>query len=422
MFEYLFDIDPAASEEELRETVERYERMKSAIAAAQARATALWAAKRCAAEAAARVPARNRGRGLAAEVALARRDSTKKGDQHLGLAKALVHEMPCTLAALESGVLSEWRATIIVRESACLTVEDRRRLDHDMCADPAALEGLGNKRIAADAKRIAYELDPHAVVDKAARAPKDSNVSTRPAPGNMVYLTALMPLTQGVGCYAALKREADVKPDSRPRGQVMTDTLYERVTGRTAAQPVPMTVNVVLSDNALFGTSDDPAQIQDHDPIPAEVARQLITESIEEHGWVELRRLYADPGTGALVAMESRARKFPDGLAQFIRLRDQTCRTPFCDAPIRHIDHTQPHARGGATDVLNGRGCCEQCNYTKEAPGWRVKTYFDPQGRHVAEHTTPTGATYRSTAPPIAGGLRILTRDVHLVTVHRDAA
>ncbi|MGK2866063.1 MAG: HNH endonuclease, partial [Mycobacterium sp.] len=123
----------------------------------------------------------------------------------------------------------------------------------------------------------------------------------------------------------------------------------------------------------------------------------------------------AAPDSGALVAMESRARAFPTGLAQFVRFRDQTCRTPYCDAPIRPIDHAEPHAQHGRTNALNGRGSCERCNYIKEQPGWRVRTLFDPGGRHVAEHTTPTGATYRSIAPPIAGGLRILTRDVHLV-------
>ncbi|MBJ7465953.1 MAG: HNH endonuclease, partial [Mycolicibacterium sp.] len=161
--------------------------------------------------------------------------------------------------------------------------------------------------------------------------------------------------------------------------------------------------------------------VQDYEPIPAEVARKLITDAIDAQGWVELRRLYAVPESGALVAMDSRARAFPNGLAQFIRLRDHTCRTPYCDAPIRHIDHAEPHARGGRTNAVNGRGSCERCNQVKEQPGWTVRTLFDPGGRHVAEHTTPTGATYRSTAPPIAGGLRILTRDVHLVTVHRAA-
>jgi len=415
MFESLFDIDLDATEAELRADIERFERLKSGAAAAQARATAQWAAERRAAEALAGVPAARRGRGLASEVALARRDSTSKGDQHLGFAKALAHEMPCTLAALEAGVLSEWRATIIVRESACLTVEDRRRLDHRMCGDPAALDGLGNKRIAAQAKEIAYELDPHAIVDRAAKAPKDRNVSTRPAPDNMVYLTALLPLREGVSVYASLKRSADTTFDDRSRGQTMADTLVERVTGRPADVPVPLTINVVISDEALLGITDAAATVEDHGPIPAEIARRMITDAIDEQGFVELRRLYAAPDSGALVAMESRARAFPDGLTQFIRLRDQTCRTPYCDAPIRHIDHAEPHARGARTNALNGRGSCERCNYVKEQPGWRVRTIYDPGGRHVAEHTTPTGATYRSTAPPVAGGIRILTRDIHVV-------
>jgi hypothetical protein len=114
--------------------------------------------------------------GLASEVGLARRESPKQGSRHLGFARALVHEMPHTLAALESGTLSEWRATLIVKESACLDVEDRRTLDAEMCADPATLVGKGDKRIDADAKAIAYRLDPHAVVEKARRAPSERGV------------------------------------------------------------------------------------------------------------------------------------------------------------------------------------------------------------------------------------------------------
>ncbi|SRX82808.1 hypothetical protein MPP7335_04574 [Mycolicibacterium parafortuitum] len=135
MFESLFDVDEAASQAELRAVVEDCERLKSAAAAAQARATALWAAKRRLAELAAGVPAARRGKGLTSEVALARRDAPVKGNQHLGFANALVHEMPYTLAALECGALSEWRATLIVQESACLSVAHRRQLDEELCAD-----------------------------------------------------------------------------------------------------------------------------------------------------------------------------------------------------------------------------------------------------------------------------------------------
>jgi hypothetical protein len=113
-----------------------------------------------------------------------------------------------------------------------------------------------------------------------------------------------------------------------------------------------------------------------------------------------------------LVAMESRSRCFPKGLAMFIGLRDQRCRTPYCDAPIRHRDHAQPRNRGGPTSAVNGMGMCERCNYVKESPGWRVNAGKDEHGVHTAEFVTPTGARYLSTAPPAPGSVEIWLSEV----------
>lgn len=337
MFECSFDIGPAASEEDLRVAVERFERLKSSAAAAQARVTALWKAKRHAAEEAAGVPASRRGRGLATEVALARRDAPVQGGRHLGLASALVDEMPHTLAALECGALSEWRATLIVRESACLSVEDRRRLDARLCSDVSRLDGWGDKRIAAEAKRIACELDVAAVVDRSAKAAADRCVTVRPASDSMVWLSALLPLKQGVSVYAALKSAADTSFDDRSRGQIMADTLAERVTGCPAERPVDVNLNLVMADTTLMGDDDAPAWLDGYGPLPSAIARALTGEAVADAAAkAMLRRLYRHPRSGQLVAMESHARAFPKGLAAFIGIRDQTCRTPYCNAPIRH--------------------------------------------------------------------------------------
>src|SRR5260370_41158218 len=102
--------------------------------------------------------------------------------------------MPHTLAALECGALSEWRATLIVRESACLDVEDRRALDAELCGDPAGLDGWGAARVAAAAKAIAYRLDPHAVVDRAAEAANERAGTLRPGPHTMPDVTARVPV------------------------------------------------------------------------------------------------------------------------------------------------------------------------------------------------------------------------------------
>jgi hypothetical protein len=54
---------------------------------------------------------------------------------------------------------------------------------------------------------------------------------------------------------------------------------------------------------------------------------------------VWLRRLYLSPDGRDLVAMDSRRRTFGGVLRQFLILRDQTCRVPWCEAPIRAMDH-----------------------------------------------------------------------------------
>ena len=192
--------------------------MKSAAAAGQARAAAALDEMRRADEAAAGVPKARQGRGVASEVALARRDSPARGGRHLGFAKALVYEMPHTLAALECGALSEWRATLIVRESACLDVEDRRRWTPNCAPTSASSTGKATRGSPPTAKAIAYRLDAQAVVDRAAKAESDRTVTIRPAPDTMTYVTALLPVAKGVGVYAALKRAADTTFDDRSRG------------------------------------------------------------------------------------------------------------------------------------------------------------------------------------------------------------
>ncbi len=55
------------------------------------------------------------------QVALARGESPTVGAGHVRLAIALTGQMPHTYAALASGVLTEWRTNLIVRETGVLT-------------------------------------------------------------------------------------------------------------------------------------------------------------------------------------------------------------------------------------------------------------------------------------------------------------
>ena len=165
----------------------------------------------------------------------------------------------------------------------------------------------------------------------------------------------------------------------------MADTLVERVTtgdGTGKDKGVGVMINLVISDQALFGTSDEPGWVEGYGPVPVDLARELVGA---DKAW--LRRLYTAPTSGELVATDSQAYRFPAGLARLIRLRDQRCRTPWCDAPIRHTDHATPADQGGETTAANGQGLCEACNHAKQATGWHAQPRPGP--RHTVETITP---------------------------------
>ncbi|MDX5399105.1 MAG: HNH endonuclease, partial [Actinomycetes bacterium] len=321
---------------------------------------------------------------------------------------ALVHELPHTMAALRQGAISEWRATIVCRETAWLPTESRTRVDGLLA--PYLLT-LGDKALAAKARALAQSLDPAEAVRHLARAERERRVSTRPAPDSMVYLTALLPMAQGVAAWASLDRAARTaigtgEAGERTRNQVMADTLVERLTGQATADAVPVEVHLVMTDQTLLGGSEEStsAWLVGHGPIPAGAARDLLDPRHDNPDAaaalrVWLRRLYESPENGQLVAMESTRREFSGNLRRMLVLRDDTCRTPWCDAPIRHADHAHPHADGGTTSYANGSGLCARCNLDKEALGWRHRATAD----HLTV-TTPTGHAYTASSPPLVRG------------------
>jgi hypothetical protein len=163
---------------------------------------------------------------------------------------------------------------------------------------------------------------------------------------------------------------------------------------------VGVDIKLVMTDLALFGSSDEPAHLEGYGPVPAAWVRNLLSHS-DATVRVFIRRLFTDPDTGALAGVESRRREFTGALRALILARDQFCRAPWCGAPIRHIDHVVPYASGGPTSLANAQGLCEACNHAKQAPGWRAET--DPDHPGVVHTHTPTGHRYTSRPPDPPG-------------------
>ncbi|MDN5815549.1 DUF222 domain-containing protein, partial [Yaniella sp.] len=234
-------------------------------------------------------------------------------------------------------------------------------------------------------------------------------VTVRPAAYGMAWVTALVSTQQAVGILATLTRDAnsvvnsgetadpvDPTGQARSHGQIMADLFVQRVNGHAPAA-VPAEVQVVMTDEALFADGDTPAWVTGHGPIPARLAKRWLAMPETE---VFLRRVFARPGDHQLVGMESRRRAFPASLRRMVVLRDDTCRTPYCDGRIQDIDHATPYRNGGPTSWQNASGLCAGCNQIKENTGWTHQA--TPEHLSV---TTPTVHRYSKDTGPVLEGI-----------------
>ena len=182
--------------------------------------------------------------------------------------------------------------------------------------------------------------------------------------------------------------------------------MLRRITGLDPATETPaVRVNLVVGAESLFGDGTEPGSIPGVGFLPAALCTDLVRRA-SAAAKASLRRLFASPDERALVAMETTSRRFDGALAELLTLRDGgTCRTPGCNAAIRHLDHVEPSAHGGATRADNGQGLCERCNYVKETPGWTSWVpVASPDARHEVHAVTEHLRITRSTSPPLPGG------------------
>src|SRR5690625_4370590 len=392
----LSELPPAKTEEEAIDRITAVEELNSASAAAQARETLSFDMLRRNREAEDGVPSKKQGRGLGAEVALARKVSRSRGDGLLKFSRTLLLDLPETYGAMKAGDISEEKARVVAKESDWLPREKKHELDEQMAA---RLPEVGVRRLANETRALAQELDQRAAVEHLERRVEERAVSVRPAPGNMAYLTALLPMPQAVAAFANLKKSAQSilatgESEGRAEGQIAADLLVERLTGQESATAVPTEIHLIMQASSLLEPGEEPAWFPGVGPIPAQTARDFVTE---DQAAVFVRRLYTRPEDGQLVRMDSRRREFSGLLRRMVVIRDDVCRSPWCEAPIKHADHADSFANGGETGWNNSSGLCAACNYAKELAGWGHKA--TPDGLEVV---TPTGHHYRSRTNPIS--------------------
>ena len=191
----------------------------------------------------------------------------------------------------------------------------------------------------------------------------------------MSILRAALPVKDGVAVLKVLTEAASsakAAGDPRTKGQIMADTLTASACGLESPDDIPVEIQLLMTDMTLLADEEATAWIEGH-PLPGRVARDLALgvptlpppahvaadapapppEISSAARWI--RRLYADAKVGDLTEVDGRRRLFRGQVRRFILLRDQRCRTPWCDAPIHDIDHAHRFADGGSTDRTTAR-------------------------------------------------------------------
>ncbi|MHA6782187.1 DUF222 domain-containing protein [Pseudonocardia saturnea] len=383
------------SEAALIERITLLEERKAAVAAEQADAILAFAKAHAESQTAdGSVEPDALERSIGAQVALACRVSPTEGRRRVRTARDLHTGHTRIRELFATGRLSEYQTATIVAATAHLSPAERAEVDARLAQ--LRVETLGIRRIHDLARTLAAQVAPEKFAARCRAARTGRWVSVRPAADGMADLTAHLPVEQAVACYAALAAAVNTvavqsEPVLRGRGQIMADTLVERLTGQATASDVPVEIQVVVPVEALVDPGSPlPAQVPGHGPVPVD----LLATGEGRKTW---RRLVAREGI--VIGGDSRRRRFTGQLAALIRARDgHRCREPYCDAPIRHIDHIRRWSELGRTEFENGRGLCEFHNHVRESSGW--KTRVTTRGITT---TTPTGHTYASDIGNLAG-------------------
>ncbi|MEU6641521.1 DUF222 domain-containing protein [Saccharomonospora sp. NPDC046836] len=332
----------------------------------------------------------------AAELALLLSVSEQHARRVLDLSTVLVHRLPQTLTAMESGVLDSYRAYKVASATAWLDDEQAREVDS---AVAPKLEGKNPHQVRRVATYWAMKADPEGAARRAAVRRSERSVQLLPDEDGMSTLLADLPAEVASSAYARIDRMARTlrgTNESRTLDQLRADVFAELLLGsHTAGSGAKADVHVYVDLTTLAGLNDNPAQLAGYGPIPGSVAWEIAHQPSST--W---QRIVTDPLTGAPVDVGRQRYRPPAVTDEFVRVRDRECRFPSCHRPAHFgdNDHHTPWNREGTTNKANLVNLCRRHHRLKDRPGW---TYHLKRETGAVTVTTPTGGTYTSHPEPL---------------------
>ncbi|HWF27450.1 MAG TPA: HNH endonuclease signature motif containing protein [Mycobacterium sp.] len=336
---------------------------------------------------------------VAAQVAAALQCSVSMGSSYLRYAMVMRDRLPEVGKAFQAGDI-DYRAfqTIVFRTELITDADVMAKVDAQLAALLSRRPSITRGGLAAAVDQVVAKVDRDAV-RRAAKAAQDRHVDVIADQSGMAWVEASVFATAG----QALDRRLDelsatvCDADPRSRAQRRADALGALAAGAeqlvcgcgsadchkaTPTHRSNVVIHVIAEQSTVDGTGTTPGVLPGHEGlIPAELIAELAKSAT-------LQPLI--PPAGAEPHYTPSAK-----LAAYVRARDLTCRAPGCDRPATHcdIDHTIPHAAGGATHPSNLKCLCRLHHLLKTFWGWCDQQL--PDGTVI--WTLPDGHTYVTT-------------------------
>jgi len=363
-------------------------------------------------------------RGTAAKIAIARRKTQHGARAFLRCSRYLAEDLPYLASRFEAGDLCENQVLAITSPLEILTPTQRRDFDQFYAQHPDLFTTLGCRAITDLVRQHTDRLHGQQRTEQIQDTTATRYLRFRRGP-DCILLTGRLPLDEGLALQQHLERDASKaqhRGDRRTKPQLLCDLFIRRAVHAGAGRlPLRLALKLIITDRALFQADAEPAYLPGYGVIPAQYARRLIAgaklrreqlhsqPAKDEAAWriesfPEIQRLFTAPGNQDLIAMDSKARTFPEPLKDFIADRDRHCRTPHCDNPPTQADHVHQWWLGGATEIINSSYRCRTCNLAKETPSWAET--LDRLLPHTMSIEPEPGLSYQSLPPPATGIVR----------------
>ncbi|NUU30756.1 HNH endonuclease signature motif containing protein [Arthrobacter sp. C9C5] len=353
---------------------------------------------------------------LVAEVACVLTVSERAAGALLSESQLLTTALPLTLAALQAGTISWQHARIMVNETAGLDPAGAAALEAHFLdpdgPDPARGCPAGELvpgRFRAKARTWRERHHPASIETRHTRSAADRRVEYCPDRDGMAWLSAYLPADTAVGIWertttAARARQGadEARTLSQLRADVAATWLLtggaadggagsgggEAVAGEVPAPRAQVLITVPVM--ALLGTSEEPATLDGHGPIPPSMARRLIADGADS-----FYRVLTDPRDGAPLEIGRTSYRIPKAMRQWLRLRDGKCPFPGCNNQSldNEADHLLAWADGGTTGITNLGQPCRKHHRLKHCTAWQptAASMTGPPG-----WVSPSGRSYPS--------------------------